>query len=500
MIFPIPFGRLFVAFLLLPAVGLLAAESTLYYQVKINGSSAGHMVIKETTADGKVTTETATTLNMQRLGTDNQTVSRSVCVETEDGKPLALENVSEEKSGTSSVKASFSDDGKTLDISILSTKAGDTVRKRQETVPETWTFSHAQRLILLKGKPWKQDQVFTFKSYSLELYAVETDILTYRGREKITLPGGIEEAYAFDVVSKIGSTTLTGRMWLDGDAQMRRMTLNIMGIVQEMNACSEVVAKAKHKAVNLTANMVVKAPRDIARDLGVKAMCYTVLFTGGDPVTAGDSPTQTIAKKGNHWLICVRNESPAAKMAWPYKGDDVEAKKNLEATSTLQCDNDLIIKIAKIAARGNSGDDALATARGVASFVHGYIRNKNYEVSYGTALDTAKSGTGDCTEHSVLTAALCRAVGIPARPVVGLGYTGQELDGGLKGGYFVGHQWTEVWINGKWYPVDAAMPGGFDIGHIRFGAGNGSEDDVAQLLHVMEMISKITVLRADKTE
>lgn len=491
-------GRRLLAVLLLPAVGLWAADTSVYYQMKINGGVAGHMVVKESTADGKVKTETTTTMVMKRLGTDNQTVSRSVSVETEDGKPLSLENSTEEKGSNSSAKATFSADGKRLDILILSTDAGDSIRKRQEPVADTWAFSHAQRLCMLKGKPWKPGQVFTFKSYSLELYAVETDVLTYRGLEKITLSGGIEEVHAFDVVSLVGGTTLTGKMWMDDQARMRQATINIMGIIQEMAACSEAVAKTKHAAVNLTANMVVKAPRDITKDLGTKAMSYTVLIAGGNPVTAGESPTQTMVQEGDHWLISVRNEPPAAKMAWPYKGKNLEAKKNLEPTSTLQCDNELVIKIAKIAARSNSGDDAMAVARSIALFVNGYVSNKNYEVSYGTALDTAKSAMGDCTEHSVLAAALCRAVGIPARPVVGLGYTGQELDGGFKGGYFVGHQWTEVWINGQWYPVDAAMPGGFDIGHIRFGAGDGSEGDVAQLLRVMEMINKITILRADK--
>ena len=56
-------------------------------------------------------------------------------------------------------------------------------------------------------------------------------------------------------------------------------------------------------------------------------------------------------------------------------------------------------------------------------------------------------GSGDCTEHAVLVAALCRASGVPARSASGLMWIGKEA------GY---HQWTEVWV-GKWLPVDATL-------------------------------------------
>ena len=57
--------------------------------------------------------------------------------------------------------------------------------------------------------------------------------------------------------------------------------------------------------------------------------------------------------------------------------------------------------------------------------------------------------TGDCTEHGVLTAAMCRAAGVPARVVVGLVYA--ETLGG-----FGFHLWNEVHVNHRWVAVDAA--------------------------------------------
>ena len=62
-----------------------------------------------------------------------------------------------------------------------------------------------------------------------------------------------------------------------------------------------------------------------------------------------------------------------------------------------------------------------------------------------TAVEVAETRSGDCTEHSVLLAALLRSAGIPSRVVAGLVGYGKSL---------VGHMWTEVHIE-EWVPLDA---------------------------------------------
>ena len=61
--------------------------------------------------------------------------------------------------------------------------------------------------------------------------------------------------------------------------------------------------------------------------------------------------------------------------------------------------------------------------------------------------EVARNLTGDCTEHSVLAAAMCRAVGVPSRVVVGLVYV-DDLDG------FGFHMWDEVFVNHRWVAID----------------------------------------------
>ena len=64
----------------------------------------------------------------------------------------------------------------------------------------------------------------------------------------------------------------------------------------------------------------------------------------------------------------------------------------------------------------------MEAVRRIESFVARYIDNKSMSVGYASAVEVVESRQGDCSEFAVLTAALCRAVGIPAQVVVGIAY------------------------------------------------------------------------------
>ena len=91
--------------------------------------------------------------------------------------------------------------------------------------------------------------------------------------------------------------------------------------------------------------------------------------------------------------------------------------------------------------------DTWVLARTCAAWVEDHITRKNMEQGYASALDVYRTRTGDCTEHSLLTTAILRAAGIPARPVVGLAYSERDKA-------FVGHMWVEAYVD-KWRTLDA---------------------------------------------
>jgi hypothetical protein len=89
-----------------------------------------------------------------------------------------------------------------------------------------------------------------------------------------------------------------------------------------------------------------------------------------------------------------------------------------------------------------------------------------------SALETLSRKRGDCTEASVLLAALGRAAGIPTRVVNGLVYSRESYHGVAN--VFMPHSWTLAYADGKWRSFDLALDK-FDSTHIALTIGDGDE-------------------------
>lgn len=133
----------------------------------------------------------------------------------------------------------------------------------------------------------------------------------------------------------------------------------------------------------------------------------------------------------------------------------------LRPSHYVQSDDPAIIQMANRVTAGITGDYDKALA------IHDWVcRNLYYDYdahykrkAYGpySAVDALKSRVGVCEGYSNLTAAMLRAVGIPAKKVSGYVLSGEDdfpadaLDG--TGG--VNHVWNEAFVNGRWIIIDA---------------------------------------------
>ena len=92
---------------------------------------------------------------------------------------------------------------------------------------------------------------------------------------------------------------------------------------------------------------------------------------------------------------------------------------------------------------------------GISHFVHGHITDKKTGIPMLPASVILQNRAGDCTEHSILTAALLRAAGIPARCVTGV-IMAEEFSG--RRNVFVYHMWVEAYYGGRWILTDSTTP------------------------------------------
>ena len=115
-------------------------------------------------------------------------------------------------------------------------------------------------------------------------------------------------------------------------------------------------------------------------------------------------------------------------------------------------------------------------------------RNTNFKIAFAAAHEVVRNLSGDCTEHAVLAAAMCRAEGIPARVAVGLIYV-DNLEG------FGYHMWHEVFVNHRWVALDASFDQTtVDAVHIKL--SDTSLDGVAPFeafLPVVRVMGKMTI-------
>ncbi len=129
----------------------------------------------------------------------------------------------------------------------------------------------------------------------------------------------------------------------------------------------------------------------------------------------------------------------------PQPLSEQEQKQYTRSTPQYQSDQKPILDLA----RKLVGDekDSLAKARRIEAWVYRTLR-KSYADNADTALAVLETKAGDCTEHSLLFVALCRAAGIPAREVGGLAYSPGSKP------MFGWHAWAEIHDGHQWVSVD----------------------------------------------
>jgi hypothetical protein len=161
--------------------------------------------------------------------------------------------------------------------------------------------------------------------------------------------------------------------------------------------------------------------------------------------------------------------------------DDDRRPNNL-----IQSDNPKIIAMAR--SIGPTATDPWEISTLLETAVKRHIRRSNYQQSFASAADVVENGEGDCTEHAVLLAALCRARGIPARVAIGLVY----ISAAQGFGY---HMWNEVWIDGAWIPLDATIAsGGVGAAHLKLADSNlDGTSAFSTFLSVAQVIGQLRI-------
>lgn len=281
----------------------------------------------------------------------------------------------------------------------------------------------------------RKELVSTF--LDLDALKVKKSVNRFAGEERQRL-AGVEVAALRITSTEEGESLVTGALVAKEGGALLALTL---GAAMTARPEPEAVARTLTEHVDLFALTKVALPSP----LPANAREVTLTVTGlPEPFRRDDGRQSFEALDGGKVRIKIRSARPKARATLPL--DRSRFEKELASTPTIDADAPAIRALAAKLVPEPKGD-ALAIAGTLVGWVNGALR-KVYGQSSDRASLVLQERRGDCTEHSILFAALARAVGLPARTVHGL--VAADVDGSSS---LFWHEWVEVWA-GEWVAVD----------------------------------------------
>lgn len=295
----------------------------------------------------------------------------------------------------------------------------------------------------------KKVKVFSWERESDEVVSVT---VASRGKRMVA---GLEGDIATLSV-RYETSGLEGKSVLSADGAMLEMTLGpgLLLKLEEREVAESGVVGLDILGTGMVSPTKLGSPHHIDR---------LELTLSGDPgVKLPVSPNQAVETTvadgvATHKVTLMRG--PGAPV------EEAELEGELGSDATIDSNHEAILKKAR------ELTDGLETPResveAIAAWVYATL-DKRLATHLPTASTVLEKKVGDCTEHTWLTVALLRAIGIPSRPVYGVGYTGDTE------GVFAYHAWVEVALDGKWEMIDPTWgQKSADATHLRLGSSLG---------------------------
>jgi len=463
-------------------------EETEYFAVLMEGKKVGYAIQNRAVAGNKVTTSVELKITLSRMGVSVSVRTQASTIETIDGKPLGFEL--EQALGMMVTKT----------IGTVDEQGKVIAKTGQQQVEFDWpsgaVMSEGMRLLLLKYG-LAEGTTYTVKLFDpsmMQVFDVEVKVGPKQNVDLLGRVVALTEVQSNVSSAQIGS--LISTEYYDDKLRLQKSITPVMGMTIEQIACTKEFALGEIDVLEVVDKMFMVSPEPLGDVGSARSITYYLSpVTDEVDLKIPSNDNQKVEQLSDGTIILTVEPVVAPTgVRFPYKGNDPAALEALEPTRYVESNQKVIIDLARQAV-GDTGD-AAESARRIEAFVADYIEDKSLSIGYASAAEVAVSRQGDCSEHAVLTVALCRAVGIPAQVVTGLAYVSQW--GTFQNG-FGGHAWVQVYLGDQWVGLDAAFKGadlgGYDPGHIALAVGSGNPEDFLNLLNTLGQfkIEKVVV-------
>jgi hypothetical protein len=326
-------------------------------------------------------------------------------------------------------------------------------------------------LNLLRNRtpPPKPGDKFDYLTYNPIVNTIVTVHVEIEKFEDVTLNGGQQRSKLLRVTmtpDEIQGVQLPSQIvWYDANMDVRKSLANMPGVgFLATERTTEQLARqpiAPQNLPDILDQQSIKLTERIRNAHNQSTLRYRITVNDPKPTTtfAQDNrqkvvpprvvtPDNADGSKSFELQVTAVRQPPTVRPSIAVKPDPEFTTSNFFITS----DDQLVRQHAAKAVGGAA--DPWQKALLIESWVHNNMRVQNFANAMAPADEVARTLTGDCTEYSMLAAAMCRAVGVPSRTAIGLVYVDAPPP---KPAFFGFHMWTEVWINGEWIGIDSTL-------------------------------------------
>ena len=429
--------------------------------VYIEGAKAGyvHTTVREIERDGKklLSCTQATQLGVKREGNVVTMRVETGDEETADGKVVGVSMTQFAGKDKLTVTGRV-EDGQL----VLRTTPGDQVVKRPWDDGVIGLAAQERIFADRKSKPGDQ---FTYLSFEPPIQAVTTVRVTVKEPEEVDvfeIKGGKAERVKRKLLRAEGApdkAMVNGQplplpaltVWLDENREMVRREADQPGLgkftlFRTTQAVAEEEGAAPALLPDLLINSLITLDRPIDHPERAKEVVYRITLKGEDDPAAAfaqDARQQAEKAEGPTFELHVHAlREPRAGV-----NDKEPGEEYLRSTYFLDGKADKIKALAAEAVGDET--DSWRQAQRIEKWVHEHMKVST-AVDYVPASRTAADLRGDCRQHAMLAAALCRALKIPARTAAGPGLRQgpgtraragvSHVDGGVGEGAMDGHR------------------------------------------------------------
>ena len=285
----------------------------------------------------------------------------------------------------------------------------------------------------------------------------------------------------------VANSEITGTIWTNRTGEVVRSEIpSIRQVTYRTNETTARSVLVQPATFDLATIATVPIETPIPNPHQSTSLQYRVQVLDGDPVAIFASTKGQVTTAGNaphtaDILVHKLRPSPNGTI-----GTTVPPDSTTQSSALIQSDNPAVLQ--HVERVNPPSNDPWDIAKAVEQYVYHTISKKNFSTALASAAEVAESLSGDCTEHAVLTAAICRALGVPARVLVGLVYVETEQA-------FVFHMWNEVWVSGRWIPIDSTLGrGGTGAAHLILTRSDlATEDAFSAFLPLLNVLGRLNI-------